>query len=322
MPITKSAYQRYEIIDELLSKQRVTRQELKEKLERRLNLPLSLSTLDKDIKFLKQHFKAPITQNQKRYEYSDKSFSISNIKLSHSEKRALEFSLDVLENSMNSEIIQEAKTILDKLARKVSADKEASKIISRDTSFDVGGVEWIGDLYDAIKDKMAILIEYNSPRQKKIVKHNFSPYVLKEYQGMWYVIGFSDQKEFTIVLALDRIKDIRKSNVDFHIDPNFSPTKYFKHSLGITHRQYSKPEKVKFWVDKDAYYYMKVRPLHGTQKVLEETEDGFIVQLEVFLSEELLITLMGLGGRVKVLEPAELVKDIMNHLDKMNKYYK
>lgn len=320
MPVNKNAYLRYQIIDELLAKKNYSRKELCEKLSDQLGNSISLATLDKDIRFLKDHFRAPIESLAGKYFYKG-DFSLSNIKLTRKDERALEFAVGVLDGAGDSELVQEALTIINKIFRKSNTSKSDKKYISSDVSLNVIGLDWLSLLYDAILEKSCIIIEYNSPRQKKIVKHVFSPYLLKEYAGMWYVIGYSEEKGFTIVMALDRIKAIRRANVGYHIDPDFDPEKYFKYSFGITHRQYHKPEKVKFWVDKDAYYYMKVRPLHSTQRELEETEDGFIVQLEVYLSEELLITLMGLGCRVKVLSPPELVSEIKNHLLKMNPHY-
>lgn len=321
MPLNKNAYLWYLAIDRLLAKRKFSREQLLQRINSELNINITKFTIDKDLKFLKEHFNAPIKPSKDGLYYADPEFTIAAANLSKAEQRALEFAIDVLENVSNSVLIQEAQATINKLYRKLNAGKRDSKVISSDVNLKVEGVEHLSRLYDAICQKECIIIDYNSPRQKKVVKHQFSPYALKEYQGMWYVIGYSDQKEFTIVLALDRIKSIRASSVSFHPDPDFSPTKYFKYSFGITHRQYNKPEKVKFWVDKDAYYYMKVRPLHSTQKVLEEKEDGYIVQLEVFLSEELLIELMGLGGRVKVLSPPELVSDIKRYLIEMNQHY-
>ncbi len=322
MPLNKNAYLRYLAIDRLLSKRKFSRDQLLKRINSELNLNITKFTIDKDLKFLKDHFKAPIKPSKDGLYYADPEFTIAGVELSKAEQRALEFAVGVLDGAGDSELVQEAQTIINKIFRKSNTSKSEKKYISSDVSLNVIGLDWLSPLYDAILEKSCIIIEYNSTRQKKVVKHVFSPYLLKEYAGMWYVIGYSEEKAFTIVMALDRIKAIRRANVGYHIDPDFDPEKYFKYSFGITHRQYHKPEKVKFWVDKDAYYYMKVRPLHSTQRELEETEDGFIIQLEVYLSEELLITLMGLGGRVKVLSPPELVNDIKNHLLKMNQHYK
>ncbi len=322
MPLNKNAYLRYLAIDRLLSKRKLSRDQLFKRVNSELNLNITKFTIDKDLKFLKEHFLAPIKSSKNGLYYDDPKFTITVSNLSKAEQRALEFAVDMLENASSSVLIQEAKATINKLNRKLSTGTRDSNVISSDLTLKVEGIEHLSPLYDSIVQKECIIIDYNSPRQKKIVKHHVSPYLLKEYKSRWYVVGYSDQKAFTIVLALDRIKSIRSSNTTFHIDPEFNATKYFKHSFGITHRQYQKPEKVKFWVDKDAYYFMKVRPLHNSQKVLEEQEGGYIVQLEVFLSEELLIELMGLGGRVRVLSPPELVSDITKHLIKMNQHYK
>jgi predicted DNA-binding transcriptional regulator YafY len=321
MPVTKNAYKRFVLLDKYMSgKKLFNRKELRDKMIDDLDEQVSESTIDKDIKFLRDHFGAPI-ESKGGYHYTDKSFSLAKMNFTDEQLRALEFAAGVLGRIGNVTLAQEAQTVLNKISRKVNEGQPGPKVISSDMSLTVKGVEWLDELYTAIVDKRAILIEYNSHSKNKVTRHSLSPYLLKEYRGLWYVIGYSAEKEFTAVLALDRIKDIRAAHVNYFVDPKFDSKEYFRHSIGITHRLGYKPEKVKFWVDKEAYYYLEIQPLHSSQRVLRQDEEGYTLQLEVILSEELLITLMGLGGRVKVLAPAGLVNEIKGHLGQMQIHY-
>lgn len=321
MPIVKDAYRRYLLLDKYFSgKYFLNRESLLRRINEELEEEVSDSTIDKDIRVLKNEFRAPISAKG-GYHYTDSKFSLPKMKLTPEEIRALDFAAGILSEAGIVPLAQEAKAVITALLRKSGEEHPEHKVISTDLSLSVKGVEWLPQLFEAINSRKALLVMYNSPRKKEVTKHYLSPYLLKEYQGLWYVIGYSKEKKFTLVLALDRIKEIKTANVDYQDDPNFNPAAYFKHSIGITHRYGYQPEKVVFWIEKEAYYYMEIQPLHVSQKVLREEKDGFVVQIEVILSEELLIKLMGLGGRVKVMAPANLVAQVKEHLARMSSYY-
>lgn len=328
MPINKNAYLRYQILDELISRGNIERQhlldELNERLEEQGSTAVAIETLDGDIRFLKKEFKAPIICSRQRgYYYDDPGYRAFTNKLEKAEIKALDFAINVLNGNSHIALVREAQSVLNKIFRKATERKMEVSTIFSESRLQVQGVEYLEPLHEAILEKKCILIEHRSLRQKKIVKHHFSPYALKEYRGLWYVIGFSEEKEFTINLALDRIKAVRDAiGLSFHQDPEFNLNRYFKHSIGITTLQSGKPSKVRFWASTDSVYFLKIQPLHATQRITEEDEKGAILQMDVYLSEELTISLLGLGSRIKILDPPELIQSVKSHVAQMKKYYK
>lgn len=328
MPINKNAYLRYRIIDELISTRNYQRLDLLDKLNERLELEngaaVSKETLDNDLKILRSHFKAPIQFNRSRgYHYEQKGYRVFTNELDKSEIRALDFAIDVLNGNSHIALIREAQTVLNKIFRKASQHQGERRVIISESNLDVQGVEFLEPLHTAILDKKCVIIEHRSLRQKKVVRHYFSPYALKEFKGLWYVVGYSAEKEMVINLALDRIKEVREpTGVSYHQDQEFNLSRYYRHSVGITTLPSGRPSKVTFWVSTESVYFINIQPLHGTQRMIEENEKGATFQMEVYLSEELLIALMGLGSRIKVLEPAALVSSIRDHVTKMKRHYK
>jgi predicted DNA-binding transcriptional regulator YafY len=327
MPINKNAYLRYRILDELISQGNIERQHLLDELNLRLEgqggTSVAIETLDGDIRFLKQEFKAPIICSRKRgYYYEEEDYRIFTNELEKAEIKALDFAINVLNGNSHIALIREAQSVLNKIFRKATERKREGSTIISESNLQVQGVEFLEPLHEAILEEKCIIIEHRSIRQKKIVKHYFSPYALKEYRGLWYVIGYSAEKEFTINLALDRIKIVRDvAGVSFYRDPAFNLNRYFKHSIGITTLQSGKPSRVRFWVSADSVYFLKIQPLHATQRIMEEDEKGAVVQMDVYLSEELTISLLGLGSRIKVLDPPELIASVKVHVEKMKKFY-
>ena len=56
--------------------------------------------------------------------------------------------------------------------------------------------------------------------------------------------------------------------------------------------------------------YLTTQPLHASQKVVTEDNDSFTIELEVYLTYELIERVLGYGEDVVVLQPKEL-KDIV-----------
>lgn len=310
MPITKNAHLRFQIMDSLLSTGGTySKKEILEKLEDAMGFRVSGFTFDKDLKCLRDSLRAPIIfETRNGYYYSDKKFRLFNKPWSKDDLSALDFAYEALNTLNNIDLAEEAQAVLLSLTNRMSDRKEkpGKRIIYRPPSPPVKGVEWLPDLYEAIDQEKAITIKYYKLQTRETKTYTLSPYFLRQYNDMWYVVAWCARRELTLVFALDRIRDIRTANVNYYHDPKFEADQYFKYSFGITHSYYDKPQLVKFWITREAFYYLQVRPMHHSQKVLKETATRIMMQLEVIISEELVMALRGLGNKIKVIAPNSL----------------
>ncbi|GIL21896.1 MAG: WYL domain-containing protein [Bacteroidota bacterium] len=313
MPINKNAYLRYKAIDALLATGRgYTKAEILRKIEEDTGIAVSPHTFDKDLQLLRDSLQAPIEYKQQTgYFYTSPDFRLFTQELSDDDIKSLEFASEAM-NTLSPELTVEAKAVLMNIYSRAhkATGKPKKQIIFKTVAEPVKGLEWFRELYNAIDEEKALTMQYYKLQTGETKTHTISPYILRQYNDLWYVIAWCASRELTLVFALDRIRDLRPANVTYYQDPNFDAQQYFKYSFGITHSYYDKPQLVKFWVEKNAFYYMQIKPLHPSQKVLEEKPDGYIVQLEVIISEELVMALRGLGQRVKVMAPDKLIKRI------------
>ena len=149
--------------------------------------------------------------------------------------------------------------------------------------------------------------------------HVFSAYLLKEYRNRWYTVGHSNRAEKIITLALDRITNIEECDNKFVSDDTFDPANYFKYSFGIT--VLGKPEKVRLQFVKSEAPYISTQPLHHSQKPISENRKGIVIELEVYITQELIQTILGYSEHVKVLKPKKLKDQITKILkDTLRKY--
>jgi predicted DNA-binding transcriptional regulator YafY len=288
--------------------------------------PVSLSSLEKDFGKMRELFNAPILYNRVHngYHYTEEGFSIKEFPLTEEEIEALDFSTAVLQVLKQTPIFKRFEGAVEKVISGYRAGKilgkEDADIIQVESPVSDSGSQFIDPIYQAILQSQPLLIRYQS-FVNEASEHRLSPYLLKEYRNRWYVVGFSEQKSNTIVLALDRILEIKNSKSKWHTDENFHPQEYFKYSFGITQLQDAKPELVELSLTPLQAKYVLSQPLHTSQQVISTTDTEVRITLHVYLTPELRMTILGLGSGVKVLNPEKLVKQISEEINEMKKLY-
>jgi predicted DNA-binding transcriptional regulator YafY len=67
--------------------------------------------------------------------------------------------------------------------------------------------------------------------------------------------------------------------------------------------------------------YVLTKPLHASQQVLKEDEDGVTIRLDVVLNFELEREILGFGDSIKVIAPRHLQSRIRKRLQKAMENY-
>jgi predicted DNA-binding transcriptional regulator YafY len=335
MPANKEAFIRYRIIDRMLrNKQKPfpKMDDLVDELEEKLGKTFSESTIQKDIKAMKEDpllgYNAPIAYHRgfKGYYYEDPSFSIAEIPLSESDIASIEFAATLLQQFKDVKLFSEFGNAADKIfnALNVSTlldEDEVAAIIQFEKVPMYKGSDWIGELLTFIKERRAIEFDYQKFDDDESKTRILHPYLLKEYRNRWYLIGMAEPDGNIRTFALDRIINVKSADVTFRFHSDFSPENYFKHSYGITAFN-GKPQKVKLWVSPFSAGYVKTQPFHATQKVVKENSKGIEVELQVGITIELVMDVLSFGSNIKVLEPELLKQEIVEKLTETIHLYK
>jgi len=122
-------------------------------------------------------------------------------------------------------------------------------------------------------------------------------------------------------LALDRIDEIKVEEEIDYIDQNFDADRYFGEVIGATVSQTQRPQNVIFKIDSSNAPYVKTKPFHHSQEILEEDETGTTFKICVQLNFELERLLLGLGDCITVLKPNKLRERILHTLKKAVENY-
>jgi predicted DNA-binding transcriptional regulator YafY len=160
------------------------------------------------------------------------------------------------------------------------------------------GNQWLETLLKAIVEKICLKVTYHGfGKHKK--DHEFSCYLLKEYRNRWYAVGYSKIAKNVLILALDRIEGIKNCSGKYISNEDFVPADYFKYSLGITQINNAKPETIILKFTSLRAPYILSQPLHSSQKIIVENDNELIIELNVYISHELIQTILSFGRSSK-----------------------
>ncbi len=124
------------------------------------------------------------------------------------------------------------------------------------------------------------------------------------------------------MLSLDRINNVESCSGKFISDSTFIPADFFKYSFGITQIHNAAAQKVVLSFEADQAPYILTQPLHRSQNIILQNDQEVQVELEVYLTQELKMSILSYGQHVRVLQPEILRKEIKEIIESMKMNYK
>lgn len=317
MSAGKNPYQRYYILNACFinrQKREWTKAELLNKLADH-DFVVSSRTLDDDIYKMRHDEQlkmyAPISFCRKAYAYyyTDPDYSIDKLQLSDAQLRSFEAIVHLMQPYKGTQIVREFEGAMEKIIRGVDQLRN-EKINNRHQTIAVEqapyykGFDYIDPIKQAIDNHQPICIQYQKFESPKTDDHHFHPYLLKEYKGRWYVLGYSERRHYIITLGLDRIEKITPVDKPFRKNDSLNLEDFFKHTIGITHT--GPVEDIVLWFSRSMGNYIKTQHLHLSQKVVEETTEGIVISLRLRINFELLALLLSYVPHIAIVKPRAL----------------
>ncbi|MFB9865625.1 WYL domain-containing protein [Rufibacter immobilis] len=268
-------------------------------------------------------YNAPIVVvDKKYYTYEDPDYSITNIPLTDQDLGKLTEVVEILRQFKGFTHFNELNGMVQKLEDRIhTARTKQAPIIDLEKNEHLKGLEHIDVLYQAILKKKAIALSYQSFRAREASSFDFHPYFLKEFRNRWFLIGIKKASQPVLTLALDRIISVedRIISVEDTLVPyldnrSLDIESYFKNVIGVTVNANEAPQTVELYINAENAPYVLTKPFHHSQKLLERTSNGIIIQLEVQLNFELEREILGFGDCIKVLKPERLKRRIQEKM--------
>ncbi len=262
---------------------------------------ISERTLQRNIEQIRYEFGIEIDYNRTRNGYFiDKETSINVDAF----MRFLEI---VSTADLLTESLKDGKNILD--------------YISFETNGNLRGIENLKLFLFAVKNHRKILFTHYNFETGRNKNYQMKPYLLKEYQNRWYIVGLVQGITDFRIFGIDRIENVKVLTDIFKPDPKLNPVKVFENIIGLTYSN-DEPEEVILSFTPLQGKYIKALPLHGSQEIIKETEKEVLVKLTVVPNFELKQKILMMGDRIKVISPKWLAKEIKSILMNTLKQYK
>jgi predicted DNA-binding transcriptional regulator YafY len=125
-----------------------------------------------------------------------------------------------------------------------------------------------------------------------------------------------------LTFALDRIQNIISLGSELFLEhKTFNPHTYFNDIVGVTRNTADTPTHIEFLANYAQAPYIKTKPIHSSQKIVEERKEGTIFCIDVVPNFELERELIGFGEGLKVISPTSFMRRIRRKVRLMNEIY-
>ena len=341
MPTNKNALIRYKYLDSLLSDHRhyYDIHDLTEKVNDMLyedGFPeVTQRCIEKDLNTLEYApFNAPIErvtrQGKRCIAYSKRSFSIFTKELSNEETNLLR---EVLSTIGQFDGLDNFKWLEDfKIGLGL---EERRQIISFSNNPYLKNSNLLGTLFDNISNEVVIRLSYHTFANTTIRSIDFHPYLLKQYNDRWFLLGAADDDGKLLTFALDRIDKVEPLSEKKYMRYSEDLNDRFEDIVGITFYADRPINHIVFWCSYDAKDYVITKPLHGTQILYQGEEEqrlrtkyptlegGSFFSIDCIENFELITQLCSYGKNLIVLEPTNIQETIYERISQMaDIYYK
>lgn len=330
MAQNKNALIRYRTIDKCLQNhyRKWTLQDLIEACSDALyeyegrQINVSKRTVQLDIQLMRSDklgYNAPIVvYDKKYYKYEYEDFSITDIPLNETDMNVLSEAVEMLKQFKDFSLFQELRGIIHRLEDKIYTEKnDQQAIIHLDKNENLKGLEFLDVLYQAILKEMVLNIEYKSFTARSASIIPIHPYILKEFNNRWFLVGKQGGAKKILTLALDRIISVDYNASIPYRAKNFNADEYYKNTFGVTVLGEEHVEVIVLKIDSLNAPYVLTKPFHHSQKLIEKKEDGsVIIQLNLHINYELERLILGFGEAIEVIAPKVLRRRIMKKYKK------
>lgn len=289
--------------------------------------PVSRRTTQLDIQLMRSEklgYNAPIVvYDKKYYKYEDEEYSITDIPLTETDINVLTETVSMLKQFKDFSLFSDVSDILQRLEDKIYAEKSHTRpVIYLDKNENLKGLHFLDTLYQAIVKKVVLVITYRSFTSTVENKFNFTPFILKQFNNRWFLVGRIINARSITNLALDRIIAIDFDFQTPYADEDFDAEAFYKDVVGITVNQGMPTRKIELWIDCHNAPYVLTKPFHPSQVLEQQNDDGsVVVSLLLKTNYELERLLIGFGEGLKVLAPHYLQRRIKKKLEDALKGY-
>ena len=183
------------------------------------------------------------------------------------------------------------------------------------------GEKFLVPIIEAMRDKTAIEMTYQSFTRQKPATFIVEPYCLKVFKQRWYMLAYSPGLDKAMIYSLDRVHAIEPAKQKYKLPKGFNAEEYFKNTYGVTGMD-EEPEVIEICIDAMQANYLRTLPLHSSQEEIERNDDYSIFRFHMVPSYEFLQELRKYGSDVEVISPESVRAEFRADTESLYRIYK
>lgn len=313
---SKGAFLRYKLIDAMVRnpyKPYPTMDEILASCYEKFEVSFSSETIRKDIKNMRlphpEGFDAPIKFHRKHqgYYYTNKDFTITSVSLRTEEIDAIEQAVELIRAIGDSRISEQFNAAIDRL---MSATKDyypssgqVVPTLQLMTPPKSNGFQHFEFFYKAAKERKPVSFLHFS-YQQRIFKHVLiHPFLVKEFENRWYVVGYSENHGEIRTFGFDRISfPIFLKQPFIAVSPEVKRN-FFKDMYGVFPLGERVVQRVVIHADKLSTHYFKAYPIHESQEIIKYSSGTSKITFNLIPTMELARYFRMQSKEVRVISP-------------------
>ena len=182
------------------------------------------------------------------------------------------------------------------------------------------GTQYLSLIIDAIKQRHQLSFTYHSFNRQEQYELTLAPYCLKVFKQRWYVAGCPSTHPNEIrIYALDRVKDMRPTDLAYTYPKTFNAKEFFAPYYGIFRN--AEPVKVIIEANPTSTQFLRLLPIHESQKELRQFHGNTFFEYYIAPTLDFIQELRTHGTDIRVREPEELVAIFREEAQKAYEMY-
>jgi predicted DNA-binding transcriptional regulator YafY len=281
------------------------------------NPPVTIRTIQKDLKYLESlpHNPAPVGFTDdgriRYYYYTDRHYEMEAPATNSDQVFALTLAHEVLAQLKGFPMVKEVAALRALLEKQLATIPEQSyPILLFDEAPELKGIEWLEPLFEAIRSKTSLIISYRPFEAEVAIEKQIHPWWLKQSNQRWFLFAWSEADNRLDNSPLDRIESIRPGKLAFRENDKINPLDYFREVVGVTRMQDEKPDWIRLKVYGKQARYLETKRLHASQVIENSNGVYTLFSLRAIINYELISKILSLGADAEVIEPEGLRKQM------------
>jgi len=291
---------------------------------------VSISTISRDIEFLKYRFNAPIEYDalHRGYYYTEKTYRIPAGFTGTENMLALGMAKSILSLYRETPLYEAAVNLLENITAPLTADGNIAAgnrdwlenriIVPRIATAKIQSETW-DVIVAGLKENRIVTFDYRGKWDEDYQNRRLRPYQLLFDSGAWFLYGFAEERKALRVFSLSRMKNALLTKDRFSLPQNYNYTEltggsFFGVFIGM--------EKYHFSIDcyGEAELYATERQWAEDQKI-KKIDAGVNMEFTSTQYDKVLQWVLSNGCNAIPRKPQELVDDWKSHVKEMRKAF-